>query len=381
MAKDLKKISILMISLDPQLLREQSAVWRRHYSYAQQLQRLDILVLAGKNGSVLKTADNFAVHGLGRGLLAWARAYILARRWWRQHPYDLVDTQDPHATGWLGRQLSRRYHVPLEIHFHGDFWANDYWLRESGKNAFYQIIQKKLVHQAQAIRVVSSQIKDKLVAAGVAAEKITVINTPVNEDILHLAVSEDKIRAIRQKYGRKILLFVGRLAAAKNLPFMLQVIKALKERRQDFVLLIIGEGERRNQIWGLVEQYRLAGDVWLLGEKEQHILADYYQAAYLLLLLSTNESFGKVIIEAGWRGTPTLASHTLGASTIIRDGQTGWMVGINNLYQTVDKLDLLLSDHAQVVAAGRAAQAEYRASYNQATTQQKILDFWQKIIA
>lgn len=380
MAKRLSEASILMISLDPQFLRERSDVVRRHHKYAQNLKRLDVLVLSGKNGAIKRVSDNFSVYGVGGGLLALQRAYRLGSQLEAKHHYDLVDTQDPHATGLVGYWLARRWQRPLEVHFHGDFWQNDYWLQESWKNAFYNFIQKKIVRQAQAIRVVSPKIKDKLVTSGIAPEKITVINTPINEEAFAIKAEAEKVQEIERKYGQKILLFVGRLVASKNLPFMLQALKALQQRRQDFVLLIIGEGSRRNQLLGLIDQYKLQNKVFLLGEKEQHILADYYQAAYLLLLLSTNESFGKVIIEAGLRQTPTLASHTLGAATIINDNQTGWLVAINNLKQTVDKLDLLLSDYALVEKVGRVAQAEYALSYDQALTHQKILDFWQKII-
>ncbi|PWB39064.1 MAG: hypothetical protein C3F02_00385 [Parcubacteria group bacterium] len=379
--KPLAEISILMISTDPGLLKhgDEIDVAQRHRAYAGHLKRLDIIVIGNGAVGISDLADNCRAYGLGNNIFSMVRAFSWGKKLFAKYKYDLIDCQDPHATGLVGSWLARRFQKPLEVHFHGDFWDNDYWLRESWKNPIYNIIQKKVVRQAQGIRVVSQKIKDKLVASGMVSDKIEVINTPINEKIFALSPAGDKVREIQNKYGKKILLFVGRLVAAKNLLFMVQTIKELKKRRDDFVLLIIGEGNQRGHIHTLIDQNYLPEQVYLLGEKEQQLLVDYYQAAYLLLLLSTNESFGKVIIEAGLRGTPTLASHTLGASTIIDDEQTGWLVGVNNLKQTVDKLDLLLSEHDLVKLTGSAAQKKYAASYSQALAERKIFDFWQRL--
>lgn len=381
MPKELSDISILMISLDPQFLSESGDVINRHQKYADGLKRLDVIVLAGEPGIVRKLADNYYIYSAGRGWGSLRRAYKIGLGLFVKNKYDLVDTQDPHATGIIGLWLSRRWHKPLEVHFHGDFWQNDYWLKESFKNRLYSIIQKKIVRKAAGIRVVSQRIKDKLLESGIPANKIAVIHTPINDELFNLPVDAEKVEAIQTKYGKKILLSVGRLVAAKNLPFMLKVIKELKSRRHDFVLLMIGNGAQKNELLFLISQYHLQDTVFLLGEKEQHLLVDYYQAAYLLLFLSTNESFGKVIIEAGLRNTPTLASDTLGAMTIINDNQTGWLVNINNLQQTVDKLDYLLSNHQEVERVSLIAKEYFLTNYAQANTYQKISDFWQKIVS
>ena len=381
MAKKLSEISVLMISLDPQFLQADSAVFERHRKYAQHLKRLEVIVMAGPSRGQAIEQNNYVVRGVGGGLAALWRAYYLAKVLFASASYDLIDTQHPHAAGLIGCLLARRFHKPLEVHFHGDFWNNDYWLRESWKNRIYNLLQKIIVRQASAIRVVSPIIKDKLLQSGIAENKIAVINTPINEELFGQRADATRVKQTRDKYNKKILLFVGRLVPAKNLAFMLRGIKELKDRRDDFVLLIIGEGAERNKLLFLIEQYHLTDTVFLLGEKESHHLLDFYQAAYLNLLLSTNESFGKVIIEAGWKATPKIASHTLGAETIISDKRNGWLVPINHLPATIDKLDLLLSDQSAVQRTGQRAQTDFLENYNQAKTYQKILDFWQKIVS
>lgn len=380
MSKPLAEISVLMISLDPDFLRSDSVVVHRHQEYATQIKKLNILLLANSPQNKIVYNNNLTVYPVGRGWRAIRQALIIGRQVLGQDNFDLIDTQDPHMTGYIGSRLARQFHKPLEIHFHGDFWNNNHWLKESWKNIIYNYLQKKLVREASGIRVVSQKIKDKLVADNVNADKIAVINTPVSTQHFGAAANAEAVRKIKAEYPKKILLFVGRLVAAKNILFLLEAVAELKKRRDDFAIILIGDGQQKNKILLKIDALKLNKDIALLGAKEPSHLRDYYAASYLNLLLSTNESFGKVIIEAGWQGKATLASDTLGAQTIIVDNQTGWLVPINNLAMTVNKLDLLLSDHVAVEQAGQNAQKLYREQYDPQKTTQNILAFWQKIL-
>ncbi|MDP2812139.1 MAG: glycosyltransferase family 4 protein, partial [bacterium] len=267
-----------------------------------------------------------------------------------------------------------------ELHFHGDFWQNSLWLRESKKNIFYNILQKIIVPRADAIRVTSHIIKDKLIKSGLNEKKIRVINTPVNQLQFGQALDQDEILAIKSKYpNKKIILFVGRLVAAKNLFFLLSAIEKLSVQRKDFVLVIIGAGEQEAELAKAIKEKDLAGIVFLLGAKNQAEILPYYRAADLNILLSTNESFGKVIIEAGIAGTPSLASKTSGALSIIEDGKTGWLVEINDLPSTVEKMNKILSsDNLKIV--GQQAKHDFMRDYSQKNTYEKIQEFWWQII-
>ena len=157
--------SILMISFDIGLLNvgQSGDAVNRHREYAKNLKRLDIIVFGRADNSSNALSDNCLVYGVGNKLSSLWRAWILAKKLMRKNNYDLVDTQDPHLTGLLGWLLKKKYKIKFELHFHGDFWQNSLWLRESKKNIFYNILQKIIVPRADAIRVTSHIIKDKLI--------------------------------------------------------------------------------------------------------------------------------------------------------------------------------------------------------------------------
>ncbi|MBU1203307.1 glycosyltransferase family 4 protein [Patescibacteria group bacterium] len=380
---DLKDISILMISFDTGLLNSSSSgdSISRHREYAKSLKRLDIIVLGKTNNSGSILSDNLQVYGVGNKFLSLYQAWVLAKDLMKKNKYDLVDTQDPHLTGLLGMFLKKKYKIKFELHFHGDFWDNPRWLALSFKHRIFNILQKKTVKNADAIRVVNKKIKEKLVFSGINESKIQVINTPVDTEKFVLDLDNQQISDIKNKYSnKKIILFVGRLVPEKNLTFLLELIKELKEKRNNFVLLLVGEGTEHDKLINFVNQNDLQDLVFFLGAKEHNELLVYYQAAYLSILLSVSESFGKVIIESGLSATPTLASRSLGPSAIIEDGQNGWLVDINDLENTTAKLVYLLDNEDLVKLIGIKIKQEFADTYSRGRTFGQVKDFWFKIV-
>jgi len=376
----LKKISILMISLDPGLLDSGSSgnVIERHKYYANKLKRLDIIVLAKSKNKKNKLSDNCNVYGFDNSFSSIFKAYNLGKKLFKKYNYNLIDTQDPHITGLIGYLLKIKFKSKLEVHFHGDFWKNKFWIKESLKNRVYNILQKILIKKVDAIRVVNKRIKSKLIESGIKKNIIVTINTAVNEEVF---VKDIDSFEIQNKYNnKKILLFVGRLVKAKNLFFLLEVIKKLKEKRDDFILLLIGEGEEKDKLNKFIKENNLSDYVNILEPKSHKELSLYYNVAYLLILLSTNESFGKVIIETGFTNTPTLSSESLGPQDIIKDNINGYLVEINNLDQTLDKLDYLLNNKDLVEQAGKEAKKNFLLKYSQKETYKKVEELWYNIV-
>jgi glycosyltransferase involved in cell wall biosynthesis len=381
--KELKNISILMISMDTGLLKASGAgdVVDRHKEYAKSLHRLDIIVFGKVSRDYNRISENCEVYGVGKNIFSFFKAKNRAKKLIDKYGYDLIDTQDPHLTGMLGMCLKKKFKIKLEIHFHGDFWQNKIWLKESWKNKIYSIFQNKVVKVADAIRVVNPKIKEKLVNDGIASDKIEVINTPVNEAEFVKEIDIADINKIINKYNnKKILFFVGRLVPAKNLSFLLEAIKILSKKRDDFVLLIAGQGEKQGRLENFINNNNLENIAFLVGPKTHQELPSYFKAAYLHILLSTNESFGKTIIEAGMVSKATIASRTLGASTIISNNKNGWLVDINDLEDTIDKINGLLNSSEKVSQAGEQARLDFIEQYGQSKTFVRVKDFWLKII-
>lgn len=90
--------------------------------------------------------------------------------------------------------------------------------------------------------------------------------------------------------------FVGRLTALKNLSYLLDVFKALKDLEEKVTLLIVGDGELREEMVASVARLELTDHVKFLGNRSD---VNYLMMVMdVLLLPSFSEGLGLVMIEA-----------------------------------------------------------------------------------
>lgn len=90
--------------------------------------------------------------------------------------------------------------------------------------------------------------------------------------------------------------FVGRLTALKNIPYLLDVFKALKDTVEEAVLLFVGDGEQRKEIEVRVAELGIGNAVRFCGMRSD--VKKLLMGMDVLLLPSFSEGFGMVLIEA-----------------------------------------------------------------------------------
>lgn len=100
-------------------------------------------------------------------------------------------------------------------------------------------------------------------------------------------------KALAVNDSDQLILTVGRLTPAKDYPNLLNAFIQLPE---SFKLVIIGEGEVRQQLENIIHINALSDRVKLLGGISS--VSDYYSACDLFVLSSAWEGFGLVVAEA-----------------------------------------------------------------------------------
>jgi glycosyltransferase involved in cell wall biosynthesis len=160
-----------------------------------------------------------------------------------------------------------------------------------------------------------------------------------------------------------VILYVGRFTEVKRLPLLLEAFAdALPRMRRPATLVIVGghpgewEGEHPAEAID-----RLGLDRALLAGWHHHDeLAELLNAADLLVLPSARESFGQVIVEAMASGVPPIAAAALGPARIIDDGDTGWLVPVDDRAALAEALVEAVDDAAERRRRGERAVAVAR---------------------
>ena len=117
-----------------------------------------------------------------------------------------------------------------------------------------------------------------------------------------------------------VVAFLGRIVMEKGLPEFVAAIDALRQHDVGHRVVVIGDGPAR--AW--FEQ-RLPGGVFV-GHQEGADLARALASADVFLNPSITETFGNVTLEAMACALPVVAAAATGATSLVRDGETGTLV-------------------------------------------------------
>src|SRR3989338_8761484 len=373
-----KKLKVLMISIDRGLLGNSPLgdVIERHKRYGEFCESLDIIVCAKKGFSENQISEKVkATPTNSSSKIKYVfDAIKIGKRLFGQKTYDLIVTQDPFLTGLAGYFLKKRFKAKLLVHFHGDFWRNPYWLKENKFNRLFLSISQFVVKKSDAIRVMSQGQKDKMVKAGISENKIRVISTPI--DINKFQNQELRIKNPSSK--EKIILYVGRDDDVKDYDTLTKAVRLVRKELPGVIFWQIGS---KKKIMEAADKMNLKVDFHLRleGWMDSNSIIERYKFSDVVVLSSTSESFGKVLVEANACDKPVGSTTTTGAKEIIQDGYNGFLVPIGDAQALAEKILYLLNNPEKAKEMGENGRKLVKERFSDNT--EKIINFWQEICA
>ncbi len=116
----------------------------------------------------------------------------------------------------------------------------------------------------------------------------------------------------RQSKKNYDFLIVARLAKEKNIPLFLKILSKLNSEYGNFNLLIVGEGEEKQNIKNTMKHYNLQNDVEIRGWMDRKDLPFVYDSAKCFVISSYHEGFATTLLEAHARGIPAIVTKSSG---------------------------------------------------------------------
>jgi mannosyltransferase len=160
------------------------------------------------------------------------------------------------------------------------------------------------------------------------------------------------------KYGIGI---VGRIRAEKGTDQFVEAMCRMLPQRPDFTAVIIGrakpaEAAFEAQLQQQVRQCGLADRVIFLGEQPPQQLAQTLRALSLLVAPPRYEGFGMTPLEAMASGLAVVATDTGVFREIIDEGQTGYVVGIDQIDDLTTAALNITADPTRLHSMGERAR-------------------------
>ncbi|WP_155590643.1 N-acetyl-alpha-D-glucosaminyl L-malate synthase BshA [Lysinibacillus cavernae] len=161
----------------------------------------------------------------------------------------------------------------------------------------------------------------------------------------------------------KVLIHVSNFRKIKNLPHIVDAFMKIRANMK-VKLLLVGDGPEKHRVMDQVKESPYMKDVLFLGKQEN--LAELYAISDLKLLLSQQESFGLVLLEAMACGVPCIGSNVGGIPEVIEHGVDGYIVELGDTDAVAAYATHLLQDEEQLLrfreAAIRAVSEKFHSS-------------------
>ena len=305
------------------------------------------------------------VSELGREISPFRDAIATLRlaRLIREQRPDIVHTHTAKA-GALGRiaaLLAGRSARPIVVHtFHGHVLRGYFG---PVRQRLFKLVETLLARETDALVAVSPQVRDDLVALGVAPrEKFAVVRLGIE---LAARVDGADREAARRLLGvppeRFVVGWIGRMTGVKRTGDVLLALRELRARGVDATLAMVGDGPDRKAVEEQAYRLGIARHCLYLGYQEE--VAGWYAALDALVLPSANEGTPVSAIEALATGRPVVATRVGGVPDVIREGEDGFLVEVGDVDALADRLALLANDPALRARMGGAARTRVLSRY------------------
>jgi colanic acid/amylovoran biosynthesis glycosyltransferase len=171
--------------------------------------------------------------------------------------------------------------------------------------------------------------------------------------VVHCGVDPRTIEVKKHEGLGRRLLFVGRLAVAKGLPFLLDAVAKV----EGAILDVAGDGPERGHLEMKTTRLGIAGRVRFLGYQSQSDVRKLMQQADLFVMTSLSEGLPVVLMEAMAAGVPVVTTRIAGVPELVDDGDDGLLVLPGDADATAAAVRRLLADpelRNRFAIAGRA---------------------------
>jgi alpha-maltose-1-phosphate synthase len=251
-----------------------------------------------------------------------------------------IDADLVHCHTWyshLGGILAKKnYGIPLVITVHSLEPLRP-WKREqlAGGYDFSVWVEKTALQMADAIIAVSSETKRDI-------ERLFDVDH-ARVHVIHNGIDLDQYRkvdstAALKRYGidpdTPYLLFVGRITRQKGFQHLMRAIQFMD---RDFQIVLCAAAP---DTAGIAEETKSAvekakarrpGIIWINEMVDQNLARELYSRAAVFVCPSIYEPFGIINLEAMACETPVVASAVGGIKEVVVDGETGFLVPLEQM--------------------------------------------------
>jgi len=253
------------------------------------------------------------------------------------------------AVAWLLRSL---YGIPYIVSLRGGdvpgFRPYDFWLYHRIAVPFLRMIWRR----ASLLVANSSGLRD---LARRFDANVDIAIVPNGVDLQRYTVP-----------GRtgtsSLILSAGRIVHQKGLDLALNALSGLKE--YEWSWHVAGDGPQLPSLKQAAQESGVGDRISFIGWQSADGLRQEYMDADLFVFPSRHEGMPNAVLEAMACGLPVIATRIAGNEELVVDGETGFLVPVEDTAALREALRDLLSDKQKRARLGRAGRVRVEQQYS-----------------
>lgn len=242
---------------------------------------------------------------------------------------DIVHIHSPFSIGKVGCQYAKKHKIPCIASNHSQFKQDFYKATKSkALSSFLLLNIMDVFNKCDENWAVNEGVADLFVNEyGLKAPVKVQYNATNHKPVKNISKSCD---IINKKYNidknELVFCFVGRLSVLKNILFIVDALKILKDKGLNFKMIFVGTGTDEKKLKEKIKKLNLNDNIILAGKiTSKNMMQNIYCRSKLLLFPSVYDTDGLVKYEAACQKTPTVTIKNFYCAGNIKDNQNGFL--------------------------------------------------------
>jgi glycosyltransferase involved in cell wall biosynthesis len=269
----------------------------------------------------------------------------------------ILQARDPYSCGLVMWAVSRITNTPFCVSIHADYDkayalsgrtdAPVYW----GSRKVAKMLERFVLSHAPMVLPIRDSIAENAIKNGARPDRIRVI--PHGIDLTPFTASVvPNFKKMLHVSDRKIICSVGRVNKYNYAEDIVKIAKRMKEKRDDFVILVAGDGDKRQELENRCRELNLTGVVRFVGFQPREVIPSLRRIADVNLCLKGGFS----LVEACAAGRPVVSYDVEWHYELVKNGKTGYLIPENDVDSAVEAICELLDNPIKARAMGENAR-------------------------
>jgi glycosyltransferase involved in cell wall biosynthesis len=231
---------------------------------------------------------------------------------------------------------------------------------------------------ADHLIAVSSEVRDHMIAQGVAPSKVSIVWNGLRLPDWTPAMRRQARHTLALPLDRPVLGSVARLTPLKGMEHALQAFHRILQDVPEALFLVVGDGEQRAELEARARSLGMGDSVRFLGYRTD--VTEILPAFDVFLFPSLKEAMGLAIVEAMAARLPVVASMVGGVPEVVTKG-TGLLVPPGDALAMAEAATGLLRDPSRAEEMGQAALERARTEFTAHRMAARTVDVYRAAIA